>query len=457
MTEIAEDLARYAHEFEFEDLDDRTIQSAKIRILDSIACSVAALSEPLVERTRAFCSDKTAASEASVIGTDWSASVEYAAMANGFALRFLDWNDTGIAEEPGCGHPSDNVATVLAAADAHDRGGADVVLGTVLAYEIHVRLCEAIPLRQHGLDNVIYELVASALAAGKLAGLSEEELTQAVNIALSGHVALRQSRVGELSDWKGLAGPNALRNGIVAAELAGRGISGPSEVFEGKYGFTHKLSESYSVDIGAFGDSEGGYAVNSTFMKRYPMETHAHAAVECAQTLIDRHGIRASEVKSIECEAYAGAAEIIGDEEKLDPQTRETADHSLPYIVARTFLDGEIHQEHFAPEKVREQGVSELISKISVEENPEFTEMYGEYMPHAMSVVTERGTFACRVEAPAGHERDPFSREDVTGKFARASNGVLDESDRAEIVNYIDDLEDRGTLSPLYELLAEAA
>lgn len=454
MSTVAEELARYADELEFDELDDRTVESTKIRILDSIACAVPALAEQPVERTRSYCLRKTGTPEASVVGTDKSASVEYAAMANGAALRFLDWNDTGISEEPGCGHPSDNIATVLAVADAYERKGADIVLATVLAYEIHCRLCDAIPLRRYGWDNVVYQLVASALAAGTLMELSKEELEEAVNIALSGHMALRQARVGELSDWKGLAGPNALRNAIVSAELASHGISGPSDVFEGKFGLFNQFPEACSVDTDAFGGDGNAFVVNSTFMKRYPMETHAHPAVECAQTLLDRHEIDPTEIESIECEAYEGAAEIIGDAEKWNPQTRETADHSLPYIVARTFLDGDIRPEHFSQERVGEPAVKELVSKITVTENPEFTERYGESMPHAMTVVAARETFDSHVESPKGYETDPFTFDDVTKKFGRASEGLLSPSTQDEIVAVVAGLEHRRSLAPLYELLS---
>lgn len=452
---IAAELADYADSLSIDDIDDRTIEAAKVRLLDSLVCAVAALDEPPVARTRAHALETTGPTAATVVGTTTSVSTEYAAMANGAAVRYLDWNDTGISSEIGCGHPSDNVATVLAAAEAYGRSGSALLRAMVTAYEVHIRLCDAMPLRRHGWDHVIYELVAGALGAGTLAGLDRDELAQAVNIALAGHLGTYQSRTGDLSDWKALAAANASRNALVAVALAGRGITGPNGMFEGRHGILRQLvgDPDLEIDVGAFGGDGTPFRLPTTYMKVNPIETHSQAAVECAQQLVSEHDLRAEEIESITCETYGDAVGEIGDDAKWDPQTRETADHSLPYILARTILDGDVGPGSFTPEKIADPAVRDLLGTVSVEENPAFTERYGEAMPHRLTVVTDRGTFQASVDYPKGHERRPFTFEDVREKFRVAAGDRLEAGERDAAEAFVRSIEDRPTFEPLFEAL----
>ncbi len=443
---LAERLAAYADELAYDDLDRATVDRVKDRIVDSLACAYAAMGDTPVEGTLAWADRKDGSPTAPVIDGGRSAT-DAAAMANGVLVRYLDWNDTYLSAEPG--HPSDNLGAILAVAGAEEATGEETILATALAYELQCRLCDAASLRAHGFDHVNYGLVSATLAVAKLIGLDREGMTHAVNIALNAHVALRQARAGELSEWKGMAFGNVDRNAVVAAELAREGIEGPAPIFEGEFGFFNQVSGEFDVDISSFGGHGGDFKINETYVKFYPVEYHAQAAVNCVFALTEQHGITAADIERIENETYeAGVSIIAGGEKKWRPQTRETADHSMPYCIARAFLDGEMTLEQFRADKLTEPAVQELMDRVTVEENPEFTERYGESFPHRMVVTTSNGNeYDHAVEYPKGHFENPVSDEELEEKFAVGTEGRLGPVERDAVLSAVRDLEDREDIS----------
>lgn len=435
---LAGRLAGYAADLTFADLDAETIDRVTDRIIDAVACAYAGIDEAPVEQTRTVARRRSGEPPARLIGAG-TATVEGAAFANGVMIRYLDWNDTYLSAEPG--HPSDNLGAVFAVADAYDRSGREVILATVLAYELQCRLCDAAALRTEGFDHVNYGLVSATLAAGKLMGATRAELEQAVNIALNGHIALRQARAGELTEWKGMAFGNVDRNAVLAAELAMAGIDGPAPIFEGKFGFFNQVSGPFELDIDDFGGNAGTFKVNETLVKRYPVEYHAQAAVNCVFALREEHGITADEIRGIENETYEAGVSIIADEpEKWRPQTRETADHSMPFCIARAFIDGEMTLAQFAPTKYTDPAVLDLMDAIEVTENPAYTERYGESFPHRMIVHTDRGTFEHEVEYPKGHYNRPLTDAELREKFATGAADVKSADEQETILDALGNL-----------------
>jgi 2-methylcitrate dehydratase len=384
-----------------------------------------------------------------VLGTDIRTTVEGAAFANSGLIRYLDWNDTYLSKEPG--HPSDNLGAVLAACEAYDLSGRDVLLGTVMAYELHCQLCDAASLRKNGFDHVNYGLVSSTLAVGTLAGLNRDELVQAVNIAVNGHVALRQARAGELTEWKGLAFGNVCRNAVVAVDLAREGIQGPNPIFEGEVGFFNQLSGEFNLDPGAFG--EGGYNITETYVKYYPVEYHAQAAVNCVFSIQERTDFDWDEIDRIENETYEAAVSIIADQEKWRPETRETADHSMPYCIARAFIDSKMELDQFASDKLSNPEVRSLMDRIEIVENEQYTAVYGEQFPHEMRVEVNGEIYTESADVPKGHFNKPLSRDELVDKFTTAAltaGGALSREDVEAIYTTVDDLERQDDLTDLY-------
>lgn len=446
---LAERLATYADELGYEDLDGTTIERVKDRVLDSLACAYAGMDESPVEGTLAWADRKSGQPSAPIIGGG-DALTEAAAMANGVLVRYLDWNDTYLSAEPG--HPSDNLGAILAVAGAEEATGRETILASALAYELQCRLCDAASLRAHGFDHVNYGLVSATLGVAKLLGLDRERMTHAVNIALNGHVALRQARAGELSEWKGMAFGNVDRNAVVAAELAREGIEGPAPIFEGEFGFFNQVSGEFDVDVYSFGGRDGAFKINETYVKFYPVEYHAQAAVNCVFVLMDEHGLTAEDVERIDNETYeAGVSIIAGDEKKWRPRTRETADHSMPYCIARAFLDGEMTLAQFREEKLTEPAVQALMDKVSVEENPAFTERYGESFPHRMAVHTTDGKqYEHAVEYPKGHFENPLSPAELEEKFAIGAEGTIDPATQEAVTTAVRELDERDAIEDLF-------
>ena len=334
---LAERLADYSASLGYGDIGD-VVREAKKRLLDSLGCAIGALGERPVKAAAGLATERYRADAATILGTRRMTTSDMATFVNGLMVRYFDFNDTYLSKEPA--HPSDNISACLSTAEMEGRSGKDLLLAIVLAYEIQCRLCDAASLRARGWDHVCYGLVSSALAAGRLMRLSRDEMTQAVNISLNSHLAMRQVRAGALSEWKGFSFANAARNAVFSALLAREGICGPSPIFEGEMGFFREVSGPFELDTGRFGGRSGeGFKLEETFVKFYPAEYHAQSAISAAIELRKEVGRDPLErIESVLVETHEAGYTILGkDREKWSPETRETADHSLPYMVAAVF------------------------------------------------------------------------------------------------------------------------
>ena len=445
---LAEELAEYADELSYEDLDEETVETTKARLVDSVACAYAGRDEPPVDSLLSYATRKSGERDASVLVDGDETTVEHSAFGNGALIRYLDWNDTYLSKEPA--HPSDNFGAVLAAADGYGASGREMVLAAVLAYELQCRLCDASSLRKNGWDHVNYGLVSATLAIGKLAGLSQDEMVESLGLAINPHAAMRQARAGELSEWKGFAFANVDRNAAVAVELAAEGVEGPAPIFEGKFGFFNQLTGEFELDTDTFGGRGGDFKINETYIKYYPVEYHAQAAVNIVMDLIEE--VDPDDIEEIENETYEAAVSIISEEEeKWDPETRETADHSMPYCIARTFLDGEMTLDQFAPDKIKADDVRELMDKMTIVENERYTEVYGEAFPHKMIVHTSGDTYERELEYPKGHPGNPLTEEELEDKFRECAEDALGEEGAGDALDWMLSVEEKDDASELFE------
>jgi len=254
---LAEQLADYAARIEYSAFDEKTVEVAKSLFIDAIGCAIAAHEEKPVRAVRDVALS-VPGGVATVVGTAKRTTPDLAAFANSAAIRYYDFNDLYLGREPG--HPSDISGGCLAVAEAEGRSGKDLLLAIVLAYEINCRLLDAAELTRRGFDHPIASLPAGALAAGRLMRLPVEQLAQAVNLAINGHIALNQTRKQELSDWKGLADPDAVRNAVFAALLARQGVTGPSPIFEGTAGLFKQVTGPFEIDSTSSADDRDASA-----------------------------------------------------------------------------------------------------------------------------------------------------------------------------------------------------
>jgi len=469
---IADRLAAYAQSIRSEDLPADVVHEGKRRVLDSLGCAFGAwTAEPCVIARRTA-QAVTIPNGATLWGTAHKTLPDLAAFANGALVRYLDFNDTYLSKEPA--HPSDNLSAVFAAGEKTEASGRQVIEAIVLAYEIQCRLCDAAALRPRGWDHVTYGPFSSALGAAKVLKLSEAQTVQAINLAGVANVALRQTRVGDLSMWKACAFANAARNGLFAAMLARQGMTGPAPIFEGQKGFMELVSG--PLDLPPFGGERGQapaagrsqspgrapFKILETYIKHYPVEYHAQSAVEAAlvvrEELLNKEGRSAlAGIAEIEVGSYDVAIEIIGrDQEKWRPATRETADHSLPYCVAAALLDGTVTVESFDPKRLTDQRVRALMQKVRVMEQEEFIGWYPKAMPTRVTVRTAGGNeYVKQVDYPLGHPRNPLSDREIEEKFRSLAAPIFDRGRAGKVIDMVwklETLKDIGALMPLLKV-----
>jgi 2-methylcitrate dehydratase len=446
---LAERLSAYAAGLRFEDLPPEAVHEAKRRLIDSLGCAMGAYSSEPATIARIVAQTVSSAFPATVIGTAHRSSPEMAAFANGVLFRYLDYNDTYLSKEPA--HPSDNLAAVLAVAEPQGSSGNEIITATVLAYEIQCRLCDAASIRARGWDHVTYGSFSTSLAAGKLLGLNTEQLTHAQGLAGVPNNALRQTRVGMLSHWKGCAFANASRNGVFAALLAKNGMTGPSNVFEGEMGFWKQVSGPF--ELATLGGNGTPFLITQTCIKFYPAEYHSQSAIDAALELrAQLNGVE--EIEKITVETFNAAVEIIGGEpEKWRPTTRETADHSLPYCVAVALTDGRVTLDSFDKSHLRNENLLSLVQKIEVKANAELNAKYPEGIPNRLRIRTKSGqTLEKEVTFPRGHARNPMTDAEVESKFRTLAAPLLPEARIAEALDRCWNLEQQADIGALLRL-----
>ena len=418
---LADRLVEFALTTRFEDLPTGVVVEAKRRLIDAFACAAGAFDEPAPTIARKVARTIQGDAGASLFGGGRS-SADWAAFANGVHIRYLDCNDTYLSLEPA--HPSDNWAAVAAAGECAGASGADWIVAAVVAYEVQCRLCDAASIRARGWDHVTYGCLSSSLAASKLFGLSHEQTSHALGIAGTTSAALRLTRAGELSMWKGCAFAHAARNGVFAAMLAQAGMTGPAPLFEGDMGFYQQISGPFEIaQLG--GSTLDDWMLPKTSIKFVPAEYHSQSAIAAAFELRPKIGDPAR-IASIEILTFKVAVEIIGrDPEKWRPKTRETADHSLPYCTAVALIDGTISADQFTTDRFNDPALLDLLSRTTVVEDSRLTQLYPFGIPNIVRVRLNDGTtLEARVDHPPGHDKNPLSDGQLRDKCLTLANSA---------------------------------
>jgi 2-methylcitrate dehydratase len=367
-------------------------------------------------------------------------SPDRAAFHNAAAVRYLDFNDSFMAPGETC-HPSDNVGPVLAAVEFAGGDGRDLLVSLAVAYQVQCRLSEVAPVRARGFDHVTQG--AYAVAAGTAHGLGLDEAATANAIAIAGtaFIALRVTRTGSLSNWKGLAYPNAAFGAVHAAFLARAGLTGPAQVFEGNKGFMETIAGHFCIDWA----SEGLDAVTRTSIKRFNAEFHSQAVLEAVLELRHEHGIDPVQIEGVTIEVFQVAYDIIGGGEEGDKRlvrSKEEADHSLPYLVAVALLDGQVFPPQFAPDRIVRADVQELLRRIVVRPDPELSARFPEQHACRVHISLRDGRTLTREKSDyLGFLTRPAGWSEVADKFRRLVTPAAGESAAARIAHMVRELE----------------
>lgn len=387
-------------------------QAVQLRVLDGVACALGALQEPSVVALREWVGRFGGRGSAGVWGDDSTASASAATLVNAAAVRALDFNDVYLGREGG--HPSDGLSAAWAVAEAQGRAPTDLLAALVVGYQVHGILADSANLRDRGFDNVYYGAIAAAVMAGLLLDLEAPELAEAVRIVAASSVPLLKTRYGHLTMWKGVAAAFAAHLGVEAAELAACGVEGPSQVFTGRHGVAESVAASWNPPPL---DREEPYRVLQTRLKPYPAQYPLLTAVEAAVRLHGELGQEAIEEVVVTTFPYAYQIAAQGAE-RWHPQSRETADHSLPYCVARALLDGDLTVESFSPERLSDPALQGLLPKLRIEVADDGGEAYPPDTPVHLTVRTGAGRrLDVSIRGAQGSPQRPLTVEDLRRKF----------------------------------------
>jgi 2-methylcitrate dehydratase len=441
-------LSDYACRLSDGDLSPETVHQVKRTLIDTLGCGLGAFDGEPAVIARRLASRAQGDPPARLLGTRQRTSMDLAAFANTALVRYLDCNDTYAAR--GTGHPSDMIPAVLAVAEGHGAGGRAVITAITLAYEVFCRMADEVPLK--GWDQGLFVGIATACGAGKILGLEGAAMGHAISIAITSGVPLGVSRIGELSMWKGCATASAVRTGVFAAQLAAEGMTGPPAPFEGRDGLWQHLGIE-APKWGPFGGSPEPFRITATSFKAYPSVVHTQGPIGLALEL--RPQVAPAQIEAVHVATYHDAVRRTAAEaEKWDPRTRETADHSMPYLVAAAWADGAVTPATFAPARIQDPSLRPLIQKLTIVEDPDFTRRYPAEACTRIDVTTTDGRrLTAETRYPKGHRRNPLTDAEVEAKFRGLAAGALGARACDAVLAHARGLDTASTLDGLFESL----
>ncbi|NYF97553.1 MmgE/PrpD family protein [Janibacter cremeus] len=413
-TEVQQ-LAEFVDRAAFEDISPEALEQLKIRVLDTLGVAIGALDAEPIRAVRGLLDDLGGVPSATMIGGGRTAP-DRAAFFTSALSRYLDFMDSYLAKGE-TGHPSDNLGAVLAASESVGGTGKDMLTALAVAYQVQSRLSDEAPVRRAGFDHTTQGAYAAAASAAKALGLPAEQIAHAVAISGTANNALRVTRTGTLSHWKGLAYPQVAKEGTFAALLAGRGITGPEEVFEGNKGFKQSIAGDFTIDW----STEDLEAVLRSIIKRHNAEIHSQSALDAAQEIRSQSGFDADAIESVRLTTFDVAHSIIGGGEEGDKRTvrtKEEADHSLPWMLAVVLLDGELNPGQYEPSRITAEDVQQLMTKVEVTPDEGFSARFPDEMPADLSVTLTDGTsFHASRSSYEGFHSDPLDWDGARRKF----------------------------------------
>lgn len=439
-------MSGYAASLASSDLTPAAVHAVKRSLVDSIGCALGAYSAEPVEIARRMAARARSDTPASVLGTSMRTTPEMAAFVNGTMVRYLDYSDDYLNNDGP--HPSDNIAAILAACESVNASGKDLVRGIALAYEMVGQLVDHATFKFRGWDYVTETSIGSAAACGNVFGLSPARMGHCLALAIAPNIALFQTRVGELSMWKGCAGPNAGRNGLFAAMLAAEGMTGPNQIIEGTRGLWKQVTGAFR--LGPFGGSGVPFKVERTFFKPNPMMYTGMLPVEIALEL--RRKVKVEAIASIRIVLDRFCVMSSSGAEKYDPRTRETADHSIPYLVVAALIDGEITERSFTPERYRDPKVLALLKHVSMSDDENYTNKWPDPMSCRIEITHRSGeTLSHHAVNPKGHPSNPMSDAEINAKFLDLARGVLKPAQAAEALRVLWHVEELDRVAMIFD------
>jgi 2-methylcitrate dehydratase len=438
MTQV-ETLAKYAARASFADLSAESRRQLPIHILDSLGCCIAALEAGPIQACREQVTEFGGAGPCALIGGGKSNPI-YAAFWHTALVRYVDFMDNFLAPTETC-HTADNFGVALTIADYAGASGRDLMLAVALAYTVQSRFVDHANFMTRGFDHTAQLAFSLGAASGRLLGLDEQQIGHAIAMAAVSDASFAVVRAKPLSQWKGLASAQSALGSMNALFLARRGVEGPLRVIEGPLGIDHLLGMRIQIDW----DKQGYEGVVESTIKKYNAMIHTQSAVHCMIELVNQHEIDNDKVASIEAEVFQLCYDFAGGGlygvDKV-VETKEQADHNLPYLLAVALLDHDVMPAQFTPERIIKPDVQELLKKVSVRPNHEYTDQYPRKMPAKITIRLKDGkTIEHEVQDYPGLASHPFTWEDSVDKFDKLVARCLDDDLRGEIKDAVHSIE----------------
>ena len=450
---LTAEMARWAATLEYRDLSPEAVYQAKRFLLDSVGCALGGYQQHDVKILLEVLDEVAGRGPSTVIGTGRRIDPVSAALANALMIRVMDYNDIYWKQDPS--HPSDIFPAALACCERAGSHGKELIVGLVLGHEFEMRLCEAAfpGIRERGWHHATLTAFVSPLVAGRALHLSWEQLQHAVGISASRHATLGAVTAGKLTMMKNTVDPLATQSGVLAALLAEKGYTGPEHVVDGKEGLTHVLGPEWKLNVLTDGLGQS-WRITQCGMKAFPTEALTHTPISAVLDLVKRNDLRPEQVRKIKIHSLARAADILSDASKYDPRTKETADHSLPYVIAAALVERQVTPAQFAPEKIMDPTIRAQLEKVEVVADPEIEKVF----PALQRVVVEITTTDERhlteqLDYPKGDPRNPLTDAEVEEKFAALAEGVLSSGAQKKLKEAIWNLEKVSSVSRLMALM----
>jgi len=450
METMSQKLGAYASTLRFEELPPEVVHKAKALILDTLGCGFGGYDSEPAKIARELAATVTSTRPATIMCSGEKTSAELAAFANDVMMRYLDYNDGYITH--GSGHPSDSIAALLAAGELTRTSGRELIVGTVVAYEVFCRICDAWDNKKIGIDHATVGAIASAAGAARLLGLTREQIVEAINLTVAGNVALNQTRAGRVSAWKACGYANANRNALFACDLAARGMTGPEEVFEGRDGFFNVVSRG-TFELPPLGGAGRPFGIMQAHIKQFPLGNFSQTVVTAALQARSE-GLDVDAVEQIHIRTGTKALRVMADgPDKWRPPNRETADHSIPYTAGVALRHGTIDAKYFGEDYLRDEQLLGLIARIECGVSEEADRRAAEMNLCELELVMRSGERkTTRIEYHRGHWRNPMSDAEIETKFRSLAGGMLERAQADALIGHVWKLDEAPDVASLIQL-----
>jgi 2-methylcitrate dehydratase len=368
-------------------------------------------------------------------------------------VRYVDLLDSYMAIGGLC-HPSDNFGTTLAAAEQAGASGEEFMLALAVAYEIQCRFTAAVPVMAKGFNHATQLAISAAAGAGKLFGLSSDEIAHAIAIATVDNVSLACVHAEPVSQWKGFSPGMTGMRAVYAASLAKRGFTGPKGLFEGPYGLELMFAQRIPVDW----DDPSLEMVKQTVMKKYCSLIHGQPVLEAVLDLKRRNGLTAADVEGVRCDVFQGAFEFAGGGgfgPKDHPQVKEQGDYNLKYLIAAALLDDQLGPAQLEAARIQAPDVQALLKRVEIRPDERFSARYPHELSARVTIRTkEQRVFAKEQHGYEGGLNNPMSWDRTVEKFHWLSESFADKDLRSRLIHVVQQLDAR-PISDLTDLLAQ--